>query len=733
MTYRQWMKKAKESRAVTVPDIRERLPLSADEDNVAPYRTLVIRRVVAGVAAAAMLVLAVGYIGWSKLFGDGDNGIPSASVPNDTPIIPLHTVMQSVTMLHGSTPAPIIDNMGLYVGARLLYVSYNMPPEHSECQGVFYDMEQQRYFCADHIMKPALERERIPTAGLYMHYYHPIYEKIVFTCKDSARSSYVYDVTNDTFHRLPVSLYYCPSVLGSLQTTHPYVLLHQMGGSRDDLYLVNLLTAELTYILKDNKGNYIYSPMDDTQITDDGKYVYYTLAKGGGEVVNSPARTTVLYEIATGKSRTFIGEVIDYLSDTQRFLLNTPDGYVVYDIATDKKTPFTKSDLPSYYAYYIKHTDVYTEFDYRLLLCNRITGEEKQVTDEYVVASEIIGQYLYYYIRGEESLHVRDLISGGEEYLPLDKALVQETESEENKNRSLHFGLRAEEERGEIWVYYSVTDTPRQDAEEIRLEREKVPYYAWQEFVLSEDFTSITALEPLLRRYPEYSVTAYEGDGFIFLDYTALTDDGNGGAVSNRLIALEDYDGGMFYTVTHQDESYNSSFSHSKGVTLTAQDERNTRVMLEELNIPVEPAYRDYRPYFSSDPQVKIPLLLSEINSEKVNTYGFKYAIWEMNGYEGARLYFEDEESKQAFRSFIAFTDTLNYYKLVGESQEYTLNHSYYLSCHIAYNNSCEIYIGRSNGKPFLVKNGCVADLTEDQYTKWAAWMDKQELKGHVD
>ncbi len=732
MTYRQWLKRVKDARAAAVPDIRDRLPLSADAPPIAVPRPAVLRRVIAGVTAAAVLVTVGGYVGWQKLFDSGaDDTPPAVGTSEDIPQIPLHTMVQAVTMLHGSTPTLVVDNMSMYVGARILHVVHDQPPEHSECQGVFYDMEQENYFCADHSMKPALEREGIPTSGLYMHYYHPIYGKIVFT---SARVSYVYDVTSDTFHRLPVSLYYCPSVLGSLQTTHPYVFLHQMGGARDDLYLINLLTAELTYILKDSNGNYIYTPMDDVRITEDGKYVHFTLAKGGGEVVNSPARTTVLYDIATGKSRTFIGEVVAYLSETQRFFLNTPDGYVVYDIATEKKTPYDESDLPAYYAYVTKHTDVYTEFDYRLMLCNRITGEEKLVTSEYVVASVINEQYLYYYIRGEEYLRVLDVIGGGEEYLPLDKDLVQETESEENKNRSLHFGLQVEEERGEIWVYYSVTDTPRQDAEEVRQKRESVPSYALQKFLWSGDFISIASMEPILRRYPEYGVTAYEGDGFLYLDYTNLSTDENNRTLDNLMVALEDYSNGSFYTITHTNKSFSSHFSASaEKISLATDAREKAKALLEALNIPIVKATMDYRPYFSDDPRVKIPLYLSKINSEMVNTYGFKYAIWEKNGYTGARLCFEDEESKQAFRLFIAFSDTLNYYKLVDESEGYTHKYSYYLDCHIAYNDSYAIYIGRLNGKPYLVKNGCLADLTEEQYAEWTAWMDKQGKKGHVD
>lgn len=728
MTYRQWLKKAKKVRAAAVPDIRDCLPLTAETSTPALSRPVMMRRVIAGVAAAAVLVFAVGYAGFYALFSGDAGGTPAVSTPSGSPDegekLPLHTVVQAVTMLHSATPTMVVDNMIGYVGARLMYVTYNAPPEHSQCQGVFYEMEQQQYFCADHLMKPALEREGIPVKGLYMHYYHSVHGKIVFTCKDSARSSYVYDITNDTFHRLPVSLYYCPGVSGSLQTTHPYVLLHQMGGARDDLYLVNLLTAELSYILKDGKGNYLYTPMDDSQVTEDGKYVYYTLAEGGGDVVNSPARTTVLYEIATGKSRTFVGEVVSYLSDTERFFLNTPDGYVVYDIVSGERTPYAESDLPAYYAYDTKHTDIYTEFDYRLMLCNRITGEEKLVTNEYVVASVIHEQYLYYYIRGEEYLRVLDMVGGGVEYLPLDKALVQETESEANKERALNFGLQIEEDRGEVWVYYSVTDTPRQDAEAVRQEREKWPYLHLEELREAGRFNSIASLEPILRKFPDFTVTAYEGDGFIFLDYTALTDDGNG-AVSNRLIALEDYDGGSFYTITHTRSGKESLFNYSKGGALAAEAERNTRGVLTELNIPIKEAYRDYRRYLSKEGMMQLELeALSEEAFRKNVRF---YCVKRNHGYLGARMMLESPEELEELFSFVAFTDTLSYSKA---SEAVLMNGALYT---VDFSGDYLIQMGRMNGKPYLLKAGYVADLTEEQYAKWSAWMDKQEQKGHLD
>ena len=128
---------------------------------------------------------------------------------------------------------------------------------------------------------------------------------------------------------------------------------------------------------------------------------------------------------------------------------------------------------------------------------------------------------------------------------------------------------------------------------------------------------------------------------------------------------------------------------------------------------------------------------LAELSGERVRAYRFCYSVRKPNGYEGARMYLEEEAELQELYAFIDFTDTLtykieiNYYS--EESQQYYKHHTYSLDCLCRELDTYEIYIGRLNGKPYLVKNGCLADLTEEQYAKWSGWMDKQEQKGHVD
>ena len=72
----------------------------------------------------------------------------------------------------------------------------------------------------------------------------------------------------------------------------------------------------------------------------------------------------------------------------------------------------------------------------------------------------------------------------------------------------------------------------------------------------------------------------------------------------------------------------------------------------------------------------------------------------------------------------------MDYYS--EDSQQHYKNHTYIIECMSWELDTFEIYIGRMNGDPFLVKLGCLADLTEADYTKWAAWMDKQEKKVHL-
>ncbi len=741
MTYRQWVKKMNDRRIAAVPDIRDQLPLSTVAPTILPQRSTLFCRVVAGVAAAAVLVVLVGYIGWGNLFGGQQLGTPLISTPGDMPfgtsVIPLHTTIKAETMLYSKMPPELIDSVNDYVGARVLQIMEGKtPPEHISCHGVYYNMEKASYFCATHAVASALEKIGKPTNGLLVHYYHPVYNRIVFTCADSARSSYVYDIAGDILHRLPVSLYHCPLLMSELLSEHPYVLLHKMGGGRDDIYVVNLLTAELFYVLKNSKGNYIYNPMDDSRITTDGKYVYYTLMEGDGQTVNGPARTTVVYDVTTGKSRTFIGEVWNEVAGTTHLLIKDPDGFAVYDAASGEKVRYTEAGLPKYYDYYTKRTDVYTEFDYRLLICNRVTGEETLLCEEYIVASASVGQYLYYYVRGEDGLRVRNMTSGTEEYLPLETGLALETESDENKNRFLRFELWPDENYGELWLYYAVTDATREDAEAIRHKQENYPGTHLDRLIQEGKLTSILSLESILRRFPN-GVTAYEGDGFLYLDYTGLTADESGIGSSNLQIAYEDYKSGIFYYISHQNGNAGSSFSFWERGKLTVDAEQKTRDLLKELNIPVNPAARDYRTHLSEDPRMKMQAKLSEFSGERVRAYRFIYCVQKPSGYIGVRMYLEDAAELQELYDFIDFTDTLTYEKELNyyseEYQQYYKYHTYSLHCKCWDIDTYEIYLGRLNGKPFLMKRDCLAALTEEQYTKWTAWMDQQEKKCHVD
>lgn len=739
MTYRQWLKKAKKARAAAAPDIRDRLPLSADVPTCAPPRSVVLRRVCAGVAAAAVLVCVIGCVGWGRLFGDEQGETPAVSTPDDTPTIPLHTMVQAVTMLHSGMPSDLIDNVNAYNGTHVLEVMFGQPTSgHEDCHGVYYDLDQENYFCASHAVTPALERRGLPTNDLLVHYYHPTYNRIVFTCKDSARSSFVYDITEDTLYRLPVSLYHCPLMLSALLSDHPYVLLHKMGGDRDDIYVLNLVTAELDYVLKDSKGDYVYTPMDDSRMTTDGKYVYYTLMDGGGQHVNSPARTTVVYDVATGESCSFIGEVWSEVAGTTRLLIKDPDGFAVYDAASGVKIRYAEADLPTQYDYYVRQTDLYTDYEYRLLLVDRNTGEETLLTEDYIAAYAYSTdrRYLYYYVRGEDSLRVRDMARDVEEYLPLEDGLVQETEGEANKERSIRFALWLDEQYDEVWLYYTVTEASREDPETIRQAQEDAPSTHLDRLRTQEEFTSILSLEPILRRFPDCPVTAYEGDGFLYVNYTGLTANEDGVAVSNLLIALEDYDNGRFYDISHQSENADSKVSSWDEGDLPADAKQNTRRMLEELDIPIEKAQRDYRSFFSDDPQVKIKARLAELNGERVRSYNFCYVISEKNGYSGEKMYLESDADLQELYEFIDFTDGLTYYKLLSyydeETQNYYRNYTYLMKCLCWEIDEYELYIGRKDGRPFLVKNGCLADLTEEQYSRWSAWMDKQEPKVHI-
>ena len=103
------------------------------------------------------------------------------------------------------------------------------------------------------------------------------------------------------------------------------------------------------------------------------------------------------------------------------------------------------------------------------------------------------------------------------------------------------------------------------------------------------------------------------------------------------------------------------------------------------------------------------------------------YCVMKNHGYLGARMMLESTEELEELYSFVAFTDTLSY---SVASESVLMNGATYT---VFFSGEYSIQMGKMNGKPYLLKAGYVANLTEAQYTQWAVWMDKQEKKGHLD
>lgn len=729
MTFRRWVRLYQRKREMETPDIRDRLSLTS---SAASSGKMVWLRVAAGVSAAAVVLGVIGYTGWHWLRPDFPVEPNLPAVQN---VLPVHQAVQTVTMIQGDTDAGPVTSMDGYVGAKVLHLGTATPLEgHETCTGVFYHLEEERVVCADHLVIEAMKRKGTRISQVGIHFYHPGLGKIVFSCGGKNGQSYCYDIANDVFTRLPVSLYHSPYHMQA-EDDIPYVLFHTMGDSRDNLYLVDVRTAQVTNVLKDKSGKYIYAPMDDAHLSDCGKYVFFTLSEKDGEHVNSPARTTVQYTIATGVSRTFTGEIWEHLAGNDQMLIKTPDGFHVYDCVTGETTAYANANLPDQYHYYTVKTDEYTPQEYRLKVYDRRTGKEELLCEEFISchACSADGKYLYYYVRGEAHIRVRDMATGKQEILPLAEDLGVKTEGELQYN-GLMFYLWLDKE--ELILAYLDTGFARQDPEQIRLEElekwDTYPYYSLWELQMYEKVTSITALEPLLRKFPE-GIKAYEGDGFLYLDYTPLTYDENG-ASKQKMVAYESYTSNSFYDICHQSMNWDSLFSHHKAVKLPMNAKQNTRALLEELNIPIYDAIKDYRPYFSENAEEVKNTYLYEMSANRIYG-GFRHYVVRTNGgYVGARRGLQSDEDALALWEFVKFTDTLQYKDMTTLSnlEPYVRASKYCVD--IEYDeHSCRIVLGILSGKPFLEKSspykGYIAELSQSDYDRWARWLDQQEIK----
>lgn len=754
MRFRKWMKMYKNTRQEAVPDVSGALK-EACEQAKAPVKVFTFRpwqRIAALAASVAIVVGIGGYFGFRYLTPDIPTITPettetsatdntsnntTTTVPStaptkgpDTPDRPATGVLG--VSLNRYIPMSLIGAVDKYMTAHTVRLRADqLDNEHKDCLGVYYDTKTQKIVCPQHTLEEKLSKMGITTRP-YIHAFHPSYNTAVFTLIDGDKSSYFYDVDTDTLKKLSVSLYQCHGN-AEVQSGTPYVVFWR-GGGNNDIYAMQMKTGELINILQDKNGKYLGTPMDDARLSVCGKYAIYTLGEGNDP--NGPGRTTVFYTFATRQIRKFTGELCEEIPTMNCFLLNTPSGYAKYDIATGKTTPLTSSDIPKqYYTYLQKEETELTYECYRLVLCDRVTGTKTALCEEFVYAHGFSPdrRYLCYYIRGEESVRVMDLQNGTSGTIAFDVPPTEQTESEELTNRALLFSIAFEGEN-ELILLYATNGNHRLDPYEALAYKQSFPGYWIDEMEQEETLTSIASLEWVLRKFKK-NLTAYEGDGFIYLDYSPLTPtDYYSGSLNPRLL-LEDYESGSAYRVYHKWHDFESEFSGLRLGNLPASAQTATRMLLEELGIPIQPAHRDYRPYLSGDATAVMQLHLKDISASALENSLNCFCVRARNdGYEGARMYLESPTEKAEFLEFLAFTDTLNY-RIEKDMSPYRYFYYFYsVDVNYANNaNSFEIYVGNYYDKYYLFKKDYVATITAEQYAKWQPWLEAKSKEGHLD
>ncbi len=756
MRFRKWMQLYREQRYNAVPAVREALADARKE--VAPVRISAFRpwQRIAALAASVAIVIGIGgYFGFTYLKPSIPTLPPDTTETSNTSATSGTTGTTSKTgqkttstqqgphVMDGPSTGILAVSINRYLPASLIGVvdkyatahtvrlrSDQLNNEHKDCLGVYYDTKSQKIVCPRHTLEQKLPKKGITTKP-FIHAFHPSYNTAVFTLTDGDKSSYFYDVDTDTLKKLSVSLYQCFGN-AEVQSGTPYVVFWR-GGGNNDIYAMQMETGELINILKDKNGNYLGTPMDDARLSACGKYAIYTLGEGSDP--NGPGRTTVFYTFATKELRKFTGEVCEELIDQGAFLLNTPKGYVKYNIATGTTTSI--SDMPKQYHKYLKKCDVgFTPECYRLMLCDRVTGTETLLCEEFVYAHSFSPnrRYLCYYIRGEKHVRVRDLQTGADSVILFDVPPTEQTEGEELKNRALLYSIAFEGEN-ELILLYAANGNHRLDPNEVRAYKEQFPDYWLNKLREEQEITSIQTLADLMRKFPE-NLVAYEGDGFIYLDYSALyRDDSPGSSINNQLV-LEDYENGIAYTISHQLHTLESDFQGWKKGTLPKDAEKATRTLLEELGIPIEKALRDYRPYLSDDAEAVMQIRLRDISAAALTSSLDNYCIDARYGNEGNsgwKMYLESPAEKAEFLEFLKFTDTLKYR---AETSMYTYTAHYTHIIRVNYDNhnkSFEIYAIKYNGKYFLTKDDYIAEITAEQYTAWEPWLTAKSKLGYID
>lgn len=737
MRYRRFVDLYRRGRQEAVPT--PELPIDSTAP-AHPPRTPIIWRVVALTAAVALLVVGSSVF-WprSETPSSPDTPTPpveqSTSPDTDTTPTPIQKQVQVTPALHNGTPLETVSSTtGAPTALATLPFAYTdtTNEDHASCSGVYYNVYNNTLFCCTHTIRELLEEAGIAGENVRVKCFAPTLGKLLFTLDDQpSHPSYVVDLLTDTIQSVDADLYYTGTWMGGTDvSTVPYALLFAMNDT-NTLYLIDLNTAEVRR-LSDT-----YPAMEDAALSRDGRYVYYTVQNNHA---NTTARTTALYTIADGTFRTFTGEVVDCLADDSAFILRTPDGAKVYDTAVGEVQTPEEAAVPEEYLYGIRRTHDYTAFAWKLAVEDYRTGEVRALGVGYVEASvrSHDRRSLYYYRRGESVIHVLDLLTGEETTAPLDPQLVQETEGEAAVEQNVAFTLTLSEttETPTLLLQYIVTGISRQDPETVQQEMERSSYFQYHQWYENDPNGTIASMETLIQRFPN-KLVAYEGDGYLYLDYTDLLDltvDGYGQRQC-RCVLLEDYRTGYGYNLSHQWDSSNAPFYSDGGYRLPRDAEDAARRVLSAVGVRILPAEKDYGPYLTNGKLNTLKIYLDSYRTDVLMEQVNAYFLFDMNDTEHAddsRWGLDLPEDMEELEQFLTMSDSLTYTKHMGNTAEYVAygrNSDYYIELVQQASYRCRIYVGRSDGRPFLLKGGCFAYLTEEQYRETVDWLAKQYPK----
>ena len=683
------------------------------------------------VAAAVALLVTGGWL-WHR---NGQTPIPNESVKGDNlppvdgvapPYHVSHTV-QVIPALHAGTPLDSIQTAdGALNALPTITFDYQdtLSENHETCSGVYYNAQNGTLFCCTHAVRELLQENGISGESVQVKHFTPALGKVLFTLGDQPGDpAYCGDFTTDTLVPVKANLRATGTWMGGPDGKDtPYALLFAMDDS-NALWLIDLRTAEAKR-LSDT-----YPAMEDATLSRGGQYVYYTLMN---DKANTPARTTVLYTIADGTFRTFEGEVLDGYSDDSLLIVRTVEGVQAYNCATGEMQTVEAANVAEEYLFGIRRTHDYTPFAWKLGVENYLTGEVTTLDVGYVEASvrSEDRRYLYYYCRGEEVIRAWDLVNGKETTLPVDPKLVTETEGEAAAGYNVAFTLSWARTNGvaHLLLQYVVTGVPRQDPERVQQEKEGSAYYQYYLWYQANPEGTIVSMGTLLERFADRLV-AYEGDGFLYLDYTDLLEltPGPGGERLSISVLLEDYRSGYVYNIGHTWGVFNSPFYCEGGYSLPVGSEVATRAALTAAGVKILPAEMDYGPYFKNGKQNGLKIYLDMYHTDNLLPQVDCFFLFDKKDTSGdMRWGLGDPEDMAGLERLLRMSDTLSYTKHMGNTSEYVSYEracDYYIDLSQSAHDRCRILVGRKDGKPYLVKGGCLATLTEAQYRETVDWL----------